>query len=96
MRVETGILDLRSLYQTLVNNSRTASKQDLLMRMEKDFGISEPNDYNLISSLELTYDSVAVNYEIVDFSIGSMLNFIFFSAECRYFFLYWMRYSIEY
>ena len=95
MRVETGILDLRSLYQTLVNNSRTASKQDLLMRMEKDFGISEPNDYNLISPLEPTYDSVAVNFEIVDFSIGK-LNFIFFSAECRYFILYWMRYSIEY
>ena len=68
MRVEIGILDLRSLRQTSVKNSTTASKQDLI-NMEKDFGISEPNDKNFISPSAPSYDSVAVNDEIVNFSI---------------------------
>ena len=66
MRVEIGILDLRSLHQTSLKNSTTTTKQDL---MEQDFGISEPKDQNLISPSAPSYDSVAANDEIVNFSI---------------------------
>ena len=81
MRVEIGILDLRTLCQTSVKNSTTASKQDL-MSMEKDYSISEHNDQNLISPSAPSYDSVAVNDEMVNFSIcWTLFLFVFMFDE---------------